>query len=49
MFLASRDLYGADKRWCLFKPVPIDVDADAAGSSAQHGSQGSQPMDVSGA
>ena len=25
MFLADAESYGADKLWCLFKPIPIEL------------------------
>ena len=28
MFLASAESYGADKLWCLLKPIPIELDED---------------------
>ena len=28
MFLADAGSYGADKLWCLLKPIPIELDSD---------------------
>ena len=28
MFLADGETYGADKLWCLLKPIPIELDDD---------------------
>ena len=28
MFLADAESYGADKLWCLLKPIPIELDED---------------------
>ena len=37
-WVASADTYGADRKWVLLKPVPIELDdeemGEAAGSSA---------------
>ena len=33
MFVADADTYGADKEWCLLKPIAIDVDTDEPPSS----------------
>ena len=30
MFLADAESYGADKLWCLLKPIPIELDEDEA-------------------
>jgi len=30
MFLADAESYGADKLWCLLKPIPIELDDEEA-------------------
>ena len=30
MFLADAASYGADKLWCLLKPIPIELDGDSS-------------------
>ena len=30
MFLADAASYGADKLWCLLKPIPIEIDGDSS-------------------
>ena len=28
MFVAEAETYGADKLWCLLKPIPVELDSD---------------------
>ena len=34
MFLADAESYGADKLWCLLKPIPIELDDDSEDGQA---------------
>ena len=34
MFLADAATYGADKEWCLLKPIPIELDGEDDGEEA---------------